>query len=294
MVIFGCNKDDFSPLGDFQNKLVVNCILDSRSNKQFVKIQNSFLANYEQSQNANKLPKNIIVKLSSGGENFYFKDTAISSINNYQVMYLPNLILNRGSDYTITTQADGYPTVSSTIKIPSISNVDVSFRYTANEILVQVNNNKAKGFSFYLFFDYEVIENDKKTMISAAVPYLILQNTDNSSEEYLTYSSLTKSNSASFSFDNLLYVLTKIKPKTGQQIKIYWGKAIAYSLEENLYNYYMSVNGFNDPYSIRLDQPFYANINQGYGIFGSIVVDSSRYRIPIDIIKAFDYIDGQE
>lgn len=45
-------------------------------------------------------------------------------------------------------------------------------------------------------------------------------------------------------------------------------------VERNLYTYVKVVNGFQDAYSIRTDQPDYTNIVGGHGIFGAMVEDS--------------------
>jgi hypothetical protein len=45
-------------------------------------------------------------------------------------------------------------------------------------------------------------------------------------------------------------------------------------VEPNLYRYYNIVNGFQDPYSVRMDQPDYTNIAGGAGVFGAMVEDS--------------------
>jgi hypothetical protein len=45
-------------------------------------------------------------------------------------------------------------------------------------------------------------------------------------------------------------------------------------VETNLYKYYKIANGFQDPYSIREDQPDFTNIVGGVGVFGAMVEDS--------------------
>jgi len=45
--------------------------------------------------------------------------------------------------------------------------------------------------------------------------------------------------------------------------------------DEHLYKYYSVVNGFQDQYSIRVDQPNYTNIQGGLGVFGSFVSDTT-------------------
>ena len=54
--------------------------------------------------------------------------------------------------------------------------------------------------------------------------------------------------------------------------------------EENLYNYYSVVNGFQDRYSIRLDQSTYSNISGGMGLFGAYSVDSLVHTLPYDFV----------
>jgi len=45
--------------------------------------------------------------------------------------------------------------------------------------------------------------------------------------------------------------------------------------DEHVYKYFSVVNGFQDPFSIRVDQPNYTNIQGGFGVFGSFVSDTT-------------------
>jgi len=49
--------------------------------------------------------------------------------------------------------------------------------------------------------------------------------------------------------------------------------------DEPLYNYYKLVRGFQDPATIRLDEPDFTNIQGGLGIFGSTSIDSSFWSL---------------
>jgi len=53
-------------------------------------------------------------------------------------------------------------------------------------------------------------------------------------------------------------------------------------LDENLYNYYAIVRGFDDPFSLRLDKPNFSNIKNGTGLFASYSVDSLVQVLPYD------------
>lgn len=56
-----------------------------------------------------------------------------------------------------------------------------------------------------------------------------------------------------------------------------------------LSNYYSSVNGALDRFSIRNDQTIYTNVNGGYGIFGSYVINAVDYKIRPTYAEKFGY-----
>jgi hypothetical protein len=47
-------------------------------------------------------------------------------------------------------------------------------------------------------------------------------------------------------------------------------------VDANLYNYYNVVNGFQDEFTIRTDQPDVSSIQGGVGMFGAMTVDTVR------------------
>jgi hypothetical protein len=53
-------------------------------------------------------------------------------------------------------------------------------------------------------------------------------------------------------------------------------------LEENWYKYYSTVRQFQDPFSIRLDEPDFTNLSRGYGLLGGATMDSLIHVYPDD------------
>jgi len=53
-------------------------------------------------------------------------------------------------------------------------------------------------------------------------------------------------------------------------------------VEPNFYNYYNVTNGFQDPRSIRIDEPSFSNIRGGEGVFGGFTVEELSYDLPFD------------
>jgi hypothetical protein len=50
--------------------------------------------------------------------------------------------------------------------------------------------------------------------------------------------------------------------------------------DQNLYDYYASVQEYRDPRSIRLDEPMYSRVNGGLGFAGAYTLDSLLYVLP--------------
>ena len=57
-------------------------------------------------------------------------------------------------------------------------------------------------------------------------------------------------------------------------VHIKYALAVLTQVDRDLYAYSKTVNGFEDPFSIRTDLPDYTNISGGHGIFGAMVDDS--------------------
>ena len=53
-----------------------------------------------------------------------------------------------------------------------------------------------------------------------------------------------------------------------------------FQFDEPLWNYYNVANISGDKYSIRTDEPDYTNIKGGFGVFGSVSVDSTVWPLP--------------
>jgi hypothetical protein len=291
---FNCKNDDFSPYGEFQKKIIMSGVLDSRSKNQFVKVQHTYLSlNSNPDDTSKSVIKNLKVYISTGNKDILLKDTLIMGLVNYKVFYTNELIPERGSIYTLRAESSDFPTAQSTVKIPAVQYIDI---YT-DELYIHMIFGAAntKGYLYGLFLDYEVVETNKTTKYTIEIPLSSYSNPDNIDEIIQEFPELTKDRGAKYPLTSLTSSLISIAPTTpNKKIKIKKAYGIVYSFDENLYNYILSVGGFNDPYSVRLDEPFYSNIRNGYGLFGSIVADTQKFNISSEFIKSFNYIDDQQ
>jgi hypothetical protein len=51
-------------------------------------------------------------------------------------------------------------------------------------------------------------------------------------------------------------------------------------VDQHWYDYYGTVREIQDPFSIRLDEPDFTNLSNGYGLFGACAVDSIQHLYP--------------
>lgn len=292
---FNCQKEEFSPIGEIQKKLVVFGVLDTRTNIQLIKVQNSYLYSIDSTKNNyQKIPANIKISITDEYSNIYsLKDTTIEGVTNYAVYYIPNFNLVRGIGYSLSIQADGYVPIHATAKVPSVQYIGVSTQNT--EIVFQYGVHKyAKGYTHHFYLNYDIIDGQSVWSFRIEVPYIFKVSESNPADTTIIYPFVSRDKEAHYPVESLYYIFLKIKPtNVNQKVVVKRGTLEVLSLDDNLYNYYLLVQGFNDPYSVRLDRPFFSNVTDGYGIFGSITADSNQVVIPSDLITAFGYINGQ-
>jgi hypothetical protein len=78
----------------------------------------------------------------------------------------------------------------------------------------------------------------------------------------------------SYPVSNYLQVLAQVTAQYATRIIPKQAKFYLIQVDEHAYDYYNVVNGFQDRFSIRSDQPDYSNIQNGLGVFGSFITDS--------------------
>jgi hypothetical protein len=276
LVSFYCNKDDFTPVDKFESNVIVHAVLDLRKNIQFVKIQQSF---YNLTSNQNeKILKNLNAKLiESSGKFYLLRDTIINGLSDYSVLYNKDIVLKPGG-YTLIINSDNFPTVWGTVNIPQEQQIGIS--YHTDRIGIDLLPNLAtKGFTYRFYIHYTI--NQGGTLVNGTdeIPYQINDATDESSIIYfrgfVQKKGFYSHDSISVLNKCLKYALKKIEKKANSQTFTYDSCSVVIdNLDWNLFDYLQSINGFNDPYSIRLDVTAFSNIIGGYGVFGAIRSDT--------------------
>lgn len=91
-------------------------------------------------------------------------------------------------------------------------------------------------------------------------------------------------NRAVGAYKNLLYraALTSVAYKKYDRSKVIfkWTVFQLVQVEQNLYNYYQVAHVYNDPHSMRLDEPMFSSLRGGVGLVGAYTLDSLVHLLP--------------
>jgi len=200
-----------------------------------------------------------------------------------------------GNFYSLNISTAAFGNLSASIVLPSKPTMqmnqrsilqypntyDPSAKLTMNATIT----GGAEAFLFRLLVCYDVLEENgwvrKRTEIPARFK------SDPPTLESALYGEVTRVQTPSVANGYTAYLYQSVLGSVYEQTKPY--KVIFnyvvlqfVQLEKNLYNYYSSVKGFEDPFSIRLDQANFSNIKNGSGIFAGYTVDSLVQILPAD------------
>lgn len=275
LLLLGCKQEDFSPVRNYEEKLFVSCVLDSRCEAKILAIQKSLDSwNLEDRLN---ISKNITAKLISEDTTYIFKDTIIGGVTNFKCFYFKSSILPCGY-YTLQINDSSlqvYKNISSTIFYPDKMNISVKIVNSYYEFGHIANNNR---FHAYIFYKQKI--NNEWIIKKEELPFV--WTTTIEGVDVLFFPDNGFQNDISFLFkipyQTVYDCYHKILTYADKDDLIIMGGFIIFeSYDINLPQYIETTNGFFDLYSVRLDQLSFSNINNGLGIFGGIRVDTIKW-----------------
>ena len=243
------------------------------------------------------------VMISDGVSTYTFKDTLLERTDTTRyrspihVYLCPSFIPLRGTTYNLTVDAAPYMQVFGSVTVPwrsfpgfsSTKFLDDPGLYPDDEKIVVSAGMEAQPSAaiLRLLVEYEVFENSAFVTFWDEVPIVFLTKEPNLEEALYGSVKKLETNVIIGVYSNLAYrtlmsgIASKTYPKPLRYRKII---IQVVQLEENLYNYYSVVRGFEDPFSIRLDKPNYSNIMNGSGLFGAYTVDTVSHTLPTNFV----------
>ena len=299
LFLLSCNHP-FSPKGPFEQQLVVYSVLSSARDLQFVRVYTNYdVSGFDPFENASdRAVAGAQVTVTGARGTYVFRDTLLprSDTSRYKTpitAYVANWQPEPGQTYTLVVNAANVGSTSATVTLPGRS--QTFSWYPGTQILDYPDSNKTityfyaytrvpqltKVYTFQLVIDYVVLTDAGWQNRSIEVPVWA----SDASFQGTTYPSLqTAYGYASGSYTKYAYVSTLIRVSTQYSNRLTFKRIVfrLLQLDGNWYNYYNTVRRFQDPYSIRLDEPDFTNLSRGYGLFGAYTVDSVAHDYPAD------------
>lgn len=292
-----------------QHNLVVFSVLSTDRQRQFVRVGRTFMPSSD-STHASAFVPNAQVAIVDGSLTLMFRDTVVCQTDDAglrwsgQAYACEPFVPLRSTPYRLEVRAEGFPTVHSTIELPALpifgiwpttyAVLDNPTKYQPlDDILFPVKLGAgARGYIAQLFVVYRLFESGEWREERIEVPSFLRYGESDITLLNLKYGlygtlkSKPASSIASGVYHNSLYQLALIQvvESTPPSAPLIFDRVVFQLLqvEANLYNYYMVVHDFGDPHSMRLDEPLFTNISEGWGLFGGYSLDSIVHQLPPD------------
>jgi hypothetical protein len=245
------------------------------------------------------------VTLSSSSSTGMFHGTSIPrpDTSRYKtpifVYTMQPFVPQRGQAYQLTVQSPTVGSANATVVIPSkpgiaydpasvivLSNPLSASAKSVAQFTVNLSST-ASGYSGHLYIYYDVLKESKWVEERVEVPFASSIKDTTYSLDWARYQDLTptpQSNKVVLQF-TAGYLQTIVKHLTKEQYVdthlIYkWIVLVVLQADQNFFSYFKSIRGYQDPLSIRLDQPMYSSINGAVGMVGAYSLDSLTYVLP--------------
>ena len=285
----GC-ENNFNPIGSYQKQLVVYGILSNRSDSQFVRVYTTYNLYAEPASDAGVRGARVTMTVDS--TTYSFTETTIprddtTRYSSAIVAYLKfPWNLRTGKTYSITVSSD-QGTATAKVSVPGngyiynyTPGVLEAPRLAEDDIPVTIGlAPQTLGYMLRMFINFETWSGEDSAHTVHRRFEVPIVGDSLMTPGRIAYPTLLRRTFAGFdviiphdAYFGVYKMLIEAPYK--KHFKLTSATFVLTQVESNLYNYYNVVNGFRDPYSIRMDQPDFTNIVGGVGLFGALVEDS--------------------
>jgi len=299
-LLAGC-ETDFNPKGVYREKLVVYSILIAKTDTQYVRVYTTYdppaFDPFEIT--SENIIRNATVTLRYGNTTVRFRDTTITRDDPRRYgPLLPVYVAHPfkpelAEVYTLTIQTPSHGTMTATTSMPGRGDITVLNPYVVQSpqafdenILISARITPfARGYLLRMYLDFEVLVAGQWSPRRREVPKDMFEV---GAERKFIYPQLerrttTPSSPRSLEAESVVFLRTAfnrfldgIRSEFGaDRVRLVRAVFLLTQVDANLYTYFNVVNGFQDQYSIRTDQPDYSNIRGGIGVFGAMTEDSA-------------------
>jgi hypothetical protein len=308
VVFVGC-ENTFDPKGIFKNEVVVFSILNLKEPKQFVRVYSTYdTPGFDPLAVGTDNPiSDAVVTVHDQalpGIRYSFIDSTITRLNTTRYTSPIHSYVSTGFQpvggrtYVLTVASPTRGSFTALTAIPTATVFEISNTFVLREpsrfpntpIAVRIwITYQTKGYVMRFLVKYKYTIGGIDHVETLEVPTLV---SISDAGEKKIYATLTRrkttpsvftqaSEVVEFDYQAYTITLTEIRQKYGDKSLVFQEAVfILTQVETNLYNYYSVVNGFQDDYSIRTDQPDYSNVNGAVGLFGGRTTDTLNYALP--------------
>lgn len=299
ILISGCDVS-INPSGPIQPRLVVYSILTTFSDTQYVRVYSSMSLNSEETS-----VNDAIVTVTDGSNTYAFRYMPISGPNtsrhknNIDIYYAYPFRPQENKEYTLTVATTTMGTATAKTRIPGKGSIEcytlaelyggsiqpVVARFTLDDL--------AKAYLVRMYIVYTADNpwepeetRTKEKYFEVPSFWKVLD------YNYELHLKIFPSPTRRISPPGQKYYLAATFPYPTRQESVYhivhhnfnarFKRAVFYLIQfdEPWYKYYATGNLFQDRLAVRLDSPDYSNIEGGFGLFGSLRVDSTVVPLP--------------
>jgi hypothetical protein len=308
-LVSGCNKS-FDPRGTLDKKMVIYSVLSTDRDMQFVRVQSDYMpTEFDPLSSVTDNGLNdLSVRITEYGRYYDLRDTLVwtSDTSRYKfpihTYYLNSFTPLRGRAYQVVIHSPSYGDVNAGVIMPDKAKFVLSADLT--QILDRPDKTPVGAFMtfnvqlskvtrgyiarFYVYYDVlkqnEWFEEAIEVPIASADSgYFTINVPRYPKMSSASTSSPTAQLSITYRNAYYKYVVNKVNDQyKSTQVIFKWIAFVVLQADENLYAYYVSTHGEQDPYSIRLDQPLAFRAGSGVGVVGAYGLDSLVYLLPYD------------
>ena len=263
VVVSGC-PETFSPNGPFTPKLVVYAVFSNQSDTQYVRVQSSY---EHQNGHAASGVAGAHVMVTSDSGTVQFHDTTLAltdssgTIRNVAAYVSYSLHVGPGIPYTLSVSSSPLGTVSSSATglYPGALFVETS---STSRIAVRIYpGQNARAHIVRLFLEYNAQQDSLLVRKRVEIPASVTP------AGAFVYPVPVSSEVAEATFDATGFDRVVARVRQEGAVRLVRTMFVLTELDAAMYGYYSVVNQFQGAGTLRLDEPDYTNIANGFGLF---------------------------
>ncbi len=303
LFVLACDQT-FNPKGEFEPVLAVYAVLSTDNNQALIRIVHTYDPPGFNPLEFAEDPSLTDATVSIFKEDSVYsaRDTTLgrtdtsrygASIKAYVVDPFP---VEFGKQYSLTIQSPTYGTYTSSMVMPALGAIILANPEVLNEPKTFKNDSIfayvgivaiTRGYLLRAFLEFDRVENSQLVVRRAEVPILYQPIT---SDPVLPRVQRRVTPEGKRGLESTPQTLFQVQAflKTADMVHADYPNStirraifVLNQIDPNFYTYYSIVNGFEDEYSIRIDEPGFTNIVGGEGVFGGFTVEELAYVLPL-------------